>query len=224
MVFPKILKNLNPPQQPCLTFWNFLTKTYFKFILTHVSARNLIEIIEFGIVYERNHQIILWYIFGQNGGFSRMEIWKSKNCYFLTWNPVECLKSWGKIVWVMPIQENKTFDWYKRAIMYLVVDYNSEIWLKIANFGLGAVTDLLSKMFRPAQLVEMGSIPTCPMGWSSILSAPRGQMGQNGMKYGQIGSNDGQNWNSIWQISDNCDISYCSEVIYTLSGTLHKHS
>ena len=72
--------------------------------------------------------------------------------------------------------------------MYLVVDYNSEIWLKIANFGLGAVTDLLSKMFRPAQLVEMGSIPTCPMGWSSILSAPRGQRGQNGSNWGKIGS------------------------------------
>ena len=73
--------------------------------------------------------------------------------------------------------------------MYLVVDYNSEIWLKIANFGLGAVTDLLSKMFRPAQLVEMGSIPTCPMGWTSILSAPRGQMGLIGVKNGLIGSN-----------------------------------
>ena len=92
-------------------------------------------------------------------------------------------------------------------------------WLKIGNFWLGPLRDLLSKMFRPPQLVEMGSIPTCPMGWSWILSAPRGQRGQNGMKWGQIGSNYGQNWNSIWQISHNCDISYCSEVIQTLSDT-----
>ena len=66
-------------------------------------------------------------------------------------------------------------------------------WLKIANFGLVIAKDLISKKARPAILVEMGSIPTCPMGWSSILSAPRGQKGQNGMKYGQIGSNYSQN-------------------------------
>ena len=66
-------------------------------------------------------------------------------------------------------------------------------WLKIANFGLVIAKDLISKKARPAILVEMGSIPTCPMGWSWILSAPRGQRGQNGMKWGQIGSNYGQN-------------------------------
>ena len=40
-------------------------------------------------------------------------------------------------------------------------------------------------MFRPVRLVEMGSIPHGPMGWSWILSAPRGQSGQNGWLVGE---------------------------------------
>ena len=57
---------------------------------------------------------------------------------------------------------------------------NSDPKFKMADFGLGAGRDLLSKMAWPVQLVEMGTIPHCPMGWGWILGAPRGQRGQNG--------------------------------------------
>ena len=99
---------------------SFVTETWLNFKKTCLWTRTIIE----RSLCEWSKREIIKSVdeICQNGGFSRMEIWKSWNCYFLTWNPVECLKSWGKIVWVLTIQDNKTFDWCKIAIMCLVGD------------------------------------------------------------------------------------------------------